>query len=247
MARRHEGKVFVVTGAARGIGQSLALRLAIEGAKVVGIDLLELTDTVSKIDAIDGSFLGIVADVTSEADLAEAHKKASENLGPVDGIVNVAGILSPMPWNDMDYQFWKKIQTVNVDSVYLTCREFVPDLQAKKAGSIVNFSSGIFWGAAPGCVAYRTSKAAIIGLSRGLAVDLGPDNSRANAVTPSFVMTEGARPHYAGLEDVITAGQLLKRPARPLDTDGLVSFLLSDDADFITGQMLHADGGLVMN
>ena len=247
MTKRHEGKIFVVTGAARSMGQAVAARLSSEGAKILGLDLLDMAETQSLVAANGGKMLAVITDLTSPDAVKAAHQQCARELGGVDGIVNVAGILPAKPWEEMDYGFWTHVQKVNVDSMFLTCKEFVADLRSKKAGSIVNFSSGVFWGAVPNCIAYRTSKAAIIGLTRGLAVDLGGDNIRANTVTPSFVMTEGTRPDYGGHQDAITAAQLLKRPAASEDINGLVSFLLSDDAAFITGQMMHADGGLVMN
>lgn len=247
MSKRHQGKIFVVTGAARSMGQAIAVRLATEGASILGLDILDMEETLRLVGVAGGEMLSVIADLTSPQALIDAHLQCGKRFGLIDGIVNVAGILPARSWDDMDYEFWRRVQHVNVDSIYLTCKEFVPDLQSKKAGSIVNFSSGVFWGGVPNCVAYRTSKAAIIGLTRGLAVDLGVENIRANAVTPSFVMTDGTRPDYGGHQDAITSAQLLKRPAMSEDINGLVSFLLSDDAAFITGQMMHADGGLVMN
>lgn len=245
MSDRHAGKVVVVTGAARGMGQAVARRLAEEGARLVGIDILPLDETADLLGGAGADVLCAQGDLTSVADLAAVHAQVAERFGGVDALVNVAGILPRLSWDDLDYDTWKKVQTINLDSMFLACKRFVPDMQEKGWGRIVNFSSGIVRLGVPGYVAYRTSKASVLGFTRGLAVDLGERGITANAVSPSFVVTEGTR-QDASQQSFITAAQSVKRAATPQDIVGLVSFLMSEEAGFITGQMMHADGGLVM-
>jgi NAD(P)-dependent dehydrogenase (short-subunit alcohol dehydrogenase family) len=242
----HVGKVVVVTGAARGIGQAVAVCFAERGARVVGIDRLDCDETESLVRKTGGEWLGLKADLTSEEEVQRCHRAVKERFAGADILVNVAAIQPSMDWDETDYATWKKVQTINLDSQFLACKAFVPDMRARGWGRIINFASGIVAVATPRFVAYRTSKAAIIGFTRGLATDLGGDNITVNAVSPSFVVTPGTtEAGNAGLEPSITQAQVIKRPATRHDILGLVSFLASDDAAFVTGQMMHADGGLV--
>ncbi len=240
---RHAGKVVVVAGCARSMGQAVAARFASEGASVAGIDLLALSETEALARAHGVSFCGVHADLTSEEQVAAAHGTINAALGDADVLVNVAAILPLRSWDDTDYALWKRVQTVNLDSQFLACKAFVPDMRRKGGGRIINFASNIVRSGAANYTAYRTSKASNIGFTRGLAVDLAADNITANAVSPSFVITEETKDD-AWQSDVLTQIQCIKRPATVEDIVGLVSFLASDDAAFITGQMMHADGGL---
>ncbi|MEO0031292.1 MAG: (S)-Phenylethanol dehydrogenase [Pseudomonadota bacterium] len=225
------------------MGQAVAVRFASEGAVVGCIDVLDQSETETLVREHDVAFVGATADLTSEEQLHAAHEKINAALGDADILVNVAGILPLLTWDETDYALWKKVQTVNSDSQFLACKAFVPDMRRKGGGRIINFASNIVRTGAPNYTAYRTSKAANIGFTRGLAVDLAADNITANAVSPSFVATEGTKDD-AWQADMLAEIQCIKRVATPEDIVGLVSFLASDDAAFITGQMMHADGGL---
>lgn len=241
---RFAGKVIVVTGSARSMGQAVAARFASEGASVAGIDLLDLSETETIVRGHGAAFCGVVADLTSEEQVAAAHTTINTALGDADILVNVAGILPFRTWDETDYALWKRVQTVNLDSQFLACKAFVPDMRRQGGGRIINFASNITRSGAINYTAYRTSKASNIGFTRGLAVDLAADNITANAVSPSFVVTEETKDE-AWQSDVLTQIQCIKRPATSEDIVGLVTFLASDDAAFITGQMVHADGGLI--
>lgn len=242
-AGRHAGKVVVIAGAARSMGQAVAERFASEGAAIACIDVLDLAETEALVRAHGVPFVGVIADLTSEEQLAEAHERIAAEVGDADVLVNVAAILPFRSFDETDYALWKRVQTTNVDSQFLACKAFVPDMRRKGGGRIINFASNIVRAGTPGYLAYRTSKAANIGFTRGLAADLAEDNITANAISPSFVITEETK-NEAWQSDILTQIQCIKRPATSLDIVGLVSFLASDDAAFITGQMIHADGGL---
>jgi NAD(P)-dependent dehydrogenase (short-subunit alcohol dehydrogenase family) len=246
MYKTHAGKVAVVTGAARGIGQALAQRFAERGASVVGVDLLDQTETKALVHKAEGQFLPVRADLTSETDTAACAVSAKDRFGDVDILVNCAGIYPPANWDDLDFAAWKRVLAVNLDSQFLMCKAFVPQMKVRNCGRIVNFVSGIFQMPVPNYTAYRSSKAACIGLTRSLAADLGEFGITVNAVSPSFVITPGVR--EVGNEfmmERIIAGQSIKRASTAQDITGLVLFLASDEADFITGQTMHADGGLL--
>jgi len=242
-AGRHSGKLVVVTGGARSMGQAVAVRFASEGASIACIDLLDMSETETLVRAHGVDFVGATADLTSEEEVKQAHDTINAALGDADVLVNVAGILPLRSWDDTDYALWKRVQTINSDSQFLACKAFVPDMRRKGGGRIVNFASNIVFTGAANYIAYRTSKAANIGFTRGLAVDLAADNITANAVSPSFVATEGTKDD-AWQAEMLAQIQCIKRVATSQDIVGLVSFLASDDAAFITGQMMHADGGL---
>jgi len=246
MYKTHAGKVAVITGAARGIGQALAQRFAERGATVVGVDLLDQTATEALVTKAEGRYLPIRADLTSEAEVAAAAVSANDRFGPVHILVNCAGVFPTSSWDDLDYAAWKRVLSVNLDSQFLMCKAFVPQMRARNCGRIINFVSGIFQMPMPGYTAYRTSKAACIGLTRSLAADLGEFGITVNAVSPSFVITPGVvEIGNAYIMEKIIAAQSIKRQSTSHDIAGLVLFLASDDADFITGQTMHADGGLL--
>src|ERR1700693_5396180 len=236
MYRTHAGKVALVTGAARGIGQALAQRFAERGAHVVGVDLLDQTDTKALVSKAEGQFLAVSADLTSEAEVAAAAASALDRFGQVDLLVNCAGIFPTASWDDLNYAAWKRVIAVNLDSQFLMCKAFVPQMRARNYGRIINFVSGIFQMPIPGYTAYRTSKAACIGFTRSLAADVGEFGITVNAVSPSFVITPGVLEigNESTMDKIISA-QSIKRQSVPHDIAGLVLFLASDDAEFITG------------
>ena len=246
MHKTHAGKVAVVTGAARGIGQALAQRFAERGASVVGIDLLDQNDTEALVSKAGGQFLSVRADLTSEAKVAAAAVSTKHRFDHVEILVNCAGIFPTQSWDDLDYAAWRRVLSVNLDSQFLMCKAFVPQMRSRNYGRIINFVSGIFQMPLPRYTAYRTSKAACIGFTRSLAADLGEFGITVNAVSPSFVITPGvvAIGNEYMMEKIIAA-QSIKRQSTPKDIAGLVLFLASDEADFITGQTMHADGGLL--
>jgi NAD(P)-dependent dehydrogenase (short-subunit alcohol dehydrogenase family) len=246
MYQTHAGKVAVVTGSARGMGQALVQSFTERGASVVGVDLLDQADTERLVKNVEGEFLPLRADLTSEAEVASVASRAVEQYGHVDILVNCAGIFPVVSWDDLDYALWRRVLSVNLDSQFFMCKAFVPQMKARGNGRIINFVSGIVQMPMPGYAAYRTSKAACIGFTRSLAADLGEWGITVNAVSPSLVITPGVvEVGNDVIQDKIIAAQSIKRPALSRDIAGLVLFLASDEADFVTGQTMYADGGLL--
>jgi NAD(P)-dependent dehydrogenase (short-subunit alcohol dehydrogenase family) len=245
-APRHAGKVALVTGAAAGIGQAYALRLADEGASVIVVDIEDPSDTVARITSGGGRATGLTCDVSSEDSVGEMVPRTAE-FGQVDILVNNAGIYPFTPISEMTFADWRRVMAVNLDSVFLVTKQFLPAMRANGWGRVICVSSGMFHNGTPGASHYVTSKGGVIGFVRSVASEVGDDGVTVNAVAPGLVRSAGTSKGYhdsAGLFEKVASVQSIKRTQMPDDLDGVVSFLASDDARFITGQTLVVDGGL---
>jgi NAD(P)-dependent dehydrogenase (short-subunit alcohol dehydrogenase family) len=244
-AKSHEGKVAVVTGAARGLGQAICHRLAERGADVAGIDIGDMGETGGLVSAAGAKWLAVRADVTSDADVSRAASEVQAAFGRCDVLVNNAGIYGAVAWDDLDWDTWRNYHSVNVDSQFLMCKAFVPGMKARNWGRIVNITSDSVLIPMAGSVAYKASKMAVIGFTRGLAGDLAAHGITVNAASPSLTRTPGVMERIGEERlQTMSSRQLIKRIAEPDDLTGLVLFLTSDDAGFVTGQTMMADGGL---
>lgn len=243
--KTHEGRTAVVTGAARGIGQTICRGLAERGADVAGIDIADLGETGELVRAAGGNWLGVSADASDTADVARACGDVMRRFGRCDIVVNNAGIYGYVAWDDVDWETWRRYHRVNLDSQFLMCKAFVPDMKVRGWGRIVNITSDSVALSIPGTVPYKTTKMAIIGFTRGLATDLAPHGITVNAASPSLTRTPGVI-ECMGEERLreIAERQMIKKVAEPKDFVGLVLFLTGEDAHFVTGQTLFADGGL---
>ena len=236
----HDGRVAIVTGAARGIGQAIALKLSDLGAKLVLFDLDEADDTARMLA---GESLILTGDVSSADDWERIDQMTQRRFGRTDIVVNNAGMGTQTPIDQLDFATWKKTLAVNLDSHFLSAKQFVPQMRKSNWGRFVNISSNSIGFVVPGMSHYMASKMGVIGFVRGLANDVADSGITVNAVLPSLTNTR----LFQGMpEDVKRAtwqGQAIKRFAEPADIAGAVGFLTSDDASFITGQALPVDGG----
>lgn len=243
---RFAGKVAVVTGASRGIGLGIAQRLVDDGARVLV--------TARKADALEEAVASLGADraafVAGSGDDAahqeEAVRTAIERFGRLDFLVNNTGI-NPVYGRmiDIDLEAAAKIFAVNVLSAVAWAQQAYRQWMAEHGGAIVNVSSVAGLKPAPNIGMYGASKSALIHVTEELAVELGPD-IRVNGVAPAVVKTTFAKALYEGREDEVSAPYPLKRLGLPEDIAGVVGFLLSDDAAWLTGQTITADGGLLL-
>lgn len=252
MSGRLDGKVVLVTGGARGLGRAYCVAAAAEGARVVAGDLADCAETVAAATEAGGEAIGVTLDVTDPASCDSAVAAAVERFGHLDGLVNNAAMyagLTSAPFDQLDIAEWNATMRVNVDGIFHMCRAAVGPMRERETASIVNISSLAAVFGLPNALHYTTSKAAVLGLTRGLARELGRFWIRVNAVAPSAVLTEGTDAFFADSRDraldVIASQQALRRNLEPSDVAGTIIHLLSDDSRFVTAQTLMVDGGTV--
>jgi NAD(P)-dependent dehydrogenase (short-subunit alcohol dehydrogenase family) len=240
-----DGKVAVVTGAAQGIGHSIAKGLAAEGARIVVADLRGAEEAAASFP--DG--VGVECDVASEQDVQRLADVVVERCGGVDILVNNAGLYASLemrPFDRIPLEEWRQVMDVNVASMFLTCRALVPLMRERGGGKIVNISSGTPFRGVPFLLHYVTSKGAIVAFTRALAKELGRDNVLVNCVAPGFTISTGVQEHpevIDALRDVSVAARTLQRDQVPDDVVGAVVFFCGSASDFVTGQTIVIDGG----
>lgn len=250
---RLAGRTGVVTGGGRGIGAAIATFLADVGAHVIvaDIDLETATRTADTIRSRGGGATAVRVDVGSSAGIDPLVGHLDVAGGSLDFLVNNAAIYAGLmhtPLEDIDEQEWDRVQRVNVAGVWNCSKRLLPALAASGHGHIVNIASAIAFRGSPMLLHYVTSKAAVVGMTKAMARELGGRNITVNAVAPGFTWSD------ASLEmstDEQLAAQIarrsIKRAQQPEDVTGAVAFLCSDLAAYITGQTLVVDGGSHMN
>ncbi len=241
-------KVVVITGAARGLGQEFARSLAAAGALVVAADINDCSATLDLIEAENGKAISVALDVRS--DMTNAATRA---FGRVDALINNAALYGALRGGRFDAiaeTDWDAAMAVNVKGIWNCCKAVAPAMRQAGRGSIINLASLAATYGMPFALHYTTSKAAVIGLTRGLARELGRDGIRVNALAPSAVLTDGTREFFGDRADraleVIKTGQSIQRNLTPSDLVGAVIWLVSDASRFVTGQTIAIDGGTVM-
>ncbi len=246
MGGRFDGKTAVVTGAAQGIGRAIAERLASEGARVFIADANgEGAEAAAK--AIGGGAMGIRCDVSKPEDVTALYETIEREAGGVDIVVNNAGIVPFIPWDEVDLAHWQLLINVNLTGVFLMCRAGSDMMRRQgRKGRIINIASNTVFAGTPNMAAYVASKGGVIGFTRALATELGKYEINVNAVTPGLVASEGAlaSPHKDSF-DFVEMLQALKGHGQPADIAGTVAFLASEDARWITGQTINVDAGMV--
>ncbi|WP_112322920.1 pyridoxal 4-dehydrogenase, SDR-type [Oceanibium sediminis] len=245
MNAKLQGKLAVVTGAAQGIGKAIARQVAEDGATVVIADRNGPGAEAAAAEIGHGA-RGMRCDVSSEADVAELFDTVAEGKA-VDILINAAGIVPFISWDEVDLAHWQKILDTNLTGVFLTSRKATDMMRAeKKPGVVLNISSNSFFAGTPNMAAYVASKGGVIGFTRALATEIGRAGIRVNALTPGLVDSDGVKgsPH-ADSFDFVEMLQAMPGRGQPEHIAKVASFLVSDDAEWITGQTINVDAGMV--
>jgi 3-oxoacyl-[acyl-carrier protein] reductase len=246
---RFTGKVAIVTGAGRGMGKAHAIRFASEGARVAVVDKSHET-AVEVASRIGPPAIAIQVDVTAATETERMADVVTDTFGRIDILVNNAGgaVSRRSVLLEETEQNWQFLMDLNLKSQWLCAKAVVPAMKRVGAGKIVNITSVAGVSGTPGRAAYSSAKAGVIGLTRVMAREWGPDNINVNAVGPGLIRivegkTSSTEEEMALMSASILAEQHIKRIASPEDVSGLVLFLASEDADLITGQVVMVDGG----
>jgi len=249
-----QGKVIIITGAARGIGQEYAHSFAAAGARVVAADISDCSATLELVKKAGGEAIGVKLDVGNAASALAMAESTTNAFGRIDGLVNNAALYATLRGGRFDSiaeADWDAVMAINVKGIWNCCKAVVPRMRQTSGGSIVNISSLAATYGMPFGLHYTTSKAAVIGLTRGLARELGRDGIRVNAVAPGTVLTDATREFFGQKFDKaverIRTDQTIQRNLMPTDLVGTLVWLLSDASAFVTGQTISVDGGTVMH
>ncbi|MEK5485542.1 MULTISPECIES: 3-oxoacyl-[acyl-carrier-protein] reductase [Lysinibacillus] len=247
--RKLEGKVAVVTGASRGIGRAIAVKLAEEGAKVVvnySGSQAKAEEVVEMIQANGGEAIAVQASVSQTEEVTALMDAAVKTFGSLDILVNNAGITRDNLLMRMKEDEWDDVLNTNLKGVFLCTKAVTRQMMKQRAGRIINISSIVGVAGNAGQANYVAAKAGVIGLTKTTAKELASRNILVNAIAPGFIETEMTEQ----LPEDIKKGMLTQIPlaklGQPEDIAKAVAFLASNDANYMTGQTLHIDGGMVM-
>lgn len=249
--KRLEGKVAVITGGNAGIGEAVAKRFALEGASVVvtGRRQQELDRVVKIVRQSNGRALAVAGSVTDEAHAQDVVRKTIDSFGRIDVLVNNAGIGDfGKRLHEIDDATWDKIFDINLTGVFRMTRAIVPQMLKQGCGSIVNISSVASVVGIPGLSAYSASKGGLDALTRAVAIDYAKDGIRCNVVNPALIDTPMAAPLMANPEMLqsILGQYAIRRAGTPEEVAGMVLYLASDEAIWVTGGTFTIDGGMTV-
>lgn len=245
---RCDGMIALVTGAQQGIGRAMAARFALEGADVA-VNYLDdaraAESVVREVEKAGRRGVAIRADVSRSADVERLVAEAERALGPLDVLVNNAGVFPRSPFLELTEAEWDLVHGVNLRGAFLCAQAVARRLVARAApGAIVNLASSAAYRSSPRGVHYVSSKAGVVGLTRAIALELAPHRIRVNALAPG--LTDTAQPRYGHSEaevETMAAQVPLGRMGQPEDIAAAAVFLASRDAQHITGQVIHVNGG----
>ncbi len=239
--------VAVITGAAKGIGRAYALGLADAGYAVVVADIADPTPVVAEVEAAGGTALGVAVDVSDQASADAMAQATLDAFGRIDALVNNAAIFSSIrkkPFHELTVEEWDAVFAVNVRGSWLCACAVAPAMKERRYGKIVNVSSMTVPSGIPFFLHYVSSKAAIVGLTRALARELGEWNISVNTVSPDYIPHD---PDYAGrqpeMAELMARQRAFKRDQVPEDMVGTVLYLVGRGSDFVTGQNIFVNGG----
>lgn len=249
LADAGEGRVVVITGAAQGLGRAYVRRFAREGHRIVAVDVNAgaLALTAGEVEALGAPCMPLVVDISDASAVEQAAAAIDKRFGRCDVLVNNAAIFSTIkmrPFEQIPLDEWNHVMNVNITGTFLMTRALVPLMRRHRWGRIINVSSAAYVMGRPNYLHYTTSKAAILGMTRSMARELGADGITVNALLPGATDTEVPRETVTPQQkQQQIAMRCIPREEGPSDLEGVVSFLASDDSAFVTGQSLVVDGG----
>ncbi len=249
MSRKLENKVALVTGATRGIGFAIADDLAAQGAKIVVCATAQdkcqqVAEQLSQTHGVN--CVGLKVDISKPAEIQDCVKTVLEKFEQIDILVNNAGIARDNITLRMSDDEWDQVLRINLDAVFYFCRPVLKTMLRKRSGRIINITSVVGLMGNPGQANYAASKAGVIGFTKSIAKEFGAKGITANAVAPGFIQTDMIDSLPKEYLDNIISQIPLRRLGQSKDVSSLVSFLASDDASYITGQVFQVDGGILM-
>ncbi len=239
----HAGRVALVTGTSRGIGQAIAVGLAERGARLVLADRGDAGETIALIAGTGHEAVAVTLDVSDRSSIEAAGKRVAEEVGHVDILVNNAGTFEGATWDDLDFDLWQRVMTTDLDGPMLMCKAFLPLMRGRGWGRVINIASASVASASPVSIAYRTAKMGVVGFTRALSATLGDEGITINAVLPSLTRTAMSEVVPQAIVDASLGRQVIHRQAEPADIAGAVLLLAADEANWITGQTIMANGG----
>jgi 3-oxoacyl-[acyl-carrier protein] reductase len=240
-----DGKVAMVTGGARGIGKAIAMELAAAGAKVAVVDL-DLANAETTATEVGGGAKGFQANVAQAADVESVVAAIERDLGPIDVLVNNAGITRDNLLARLTEADWDAVLSVNLKAAFLTMKTVTRGMMKRRSGRVVNIASVVGVVGNKGQANYSAAKAGLIGLTKTIAKELASRNVLVNAVAPGFIETDMTAALPPEARQALSAQIALGRLGTPADIASVVAFLASEGASYITGQVIVVDGGMVM-
>jgi 3-oxoacyl-[acyl-carrier protein] reductase len=248
---RLDGRVAIVTGGGGGLGSGICPALAAAGAAVAvaGRTRAKLEDVAASVNATGGRAIAVEADIADSASVAAMTDRVVSELGGIDILVNNAAVYHRKPWTEITEADWDQVLDTNLKGYYLCARAAYPFLKDSGRGRVINVASITFFGGVPFLLDYVASKGGIVGFTRALAREVGPDAITVNTLSPGAFPTDAEKihPDQEGYNRAILEAQSIKRRGTPQDVGNLVTFLASDAASFITGQLIQIDGGWMMH
>jgi NAD(P)-dependent dehydrogenase (short-subunit alcohol dehydrogenase family) len=240
-----------VTGAGRGIGRAIAIKLARHGAHVAVNDIsAESSQTVAdEVKTLERQSLAICADVSHESDVQEMVRQTAERFGRIDILVNNAGVVTTGPMTEITTEIWDRTLAINLKGVFLCSKAVFPVMTAQRKGTIINIASvaGKRGGGLHGNSCYAAAKGGVIAFTKSIAREGGPNNIRVNAITPALIETEMINNMPQEQFESIRNTLPLRRAGKAEEVAAAVCFLASDEASFMTGEIMDVDGGMMMD